>query len=104
MQSRPSFEGTVEDGVISNLLEKQTTDAIDYPEGFMAGKRYVPTVGKGLAAVLLALVAYAGLQYHVMLRGMDRAAAAYGRGDLEEALQAYEGVEAGLRAHGAMRL
>jgi tetratricopeptide (TPR) repeat protein len=53
---------------------------------------------------VLALVAYAGLQYHAMLREMDRAAALYGQGNLEEALQAYEGVESRLRAHGAMRL
>lgn len=70
----------------------------------MARKRYGHTVGKGLAAVVLALVAYAGLQYHAMLRGMDRAAALYGQGNLEEALNTYEGVESRLRAHGAMRL
>ena len=70
----------------------------------MARKRYLRTVGAGFAAFLLALVAYGGLRYHGMLRDMDRAAAAYGRGDLDEALQAYEAVEAGLRAHGAMRL
>ena len=70
----------------------------------MARKRYGRTVGKGLAGVVLALVAYPGLQYHAMLREMDRAAALYGQGNLEEALKAYEGVESRLRAHGAMRL
>ena len=70
----------------------------------MARKRYERTVGKGLAAVVLALVAYLGLQYHAMLREMDRAAALYGQGNLEEALRAYEGVESRLRAHGGMRL
>src|SRR5688572_11124230 len=70
----------------------------------MARKRYGRTVGQGLAGVVLVLVAYAGLQYHAMLRGMDHAAALYGQGDLEEALKAYEGVESRLRAHGAMRL
>ena len=64
----------------------------------MARKRYVRTVGKGLLGVVLALVAYAGLQYHAMLREMDRAAALYGQGDLEGALKAYEGVESRLRA------
>jgi len=49
-------------------------------------------------------MAYAGLQYHAMLLGMDRAAALYGQGDLEEALKVYEGVESRLRAHAAMRL
>jgi tetratricopeptide (TPR) repeat protein len=62
------------------------------------------TVGPGLAGLVLAVVAYAGLQYHAMLRGMDRAAALYGEGNLEAALQVYEGVESRLRAHGAMRL
>ena len=69
----------------------------------MARKRYGRTVGKGLAAVVLALVAYAGLQYHATARQMDRAAALYGQGNLEAALAAYEGVESRLRAHGAMR-
>jgi tetratricopeptide (TPR) repeat protein len=54
--------------------------------------------------LLLALVAYTGLRYHGMLRDMDRGAALYSQGNLEEALQVYEGVEARLRAHGAMRL
>ncbi len=70
----------------------------------MARKRYLRAFGTGLAAVVLALVAYAGLQYHAMIRAMDRAAALYGQGNLDEALQAYEGVESRLRAHGAIRL
>lgn len=70
----------------------------------MARKRYGRTVARGVAGVVLALLAYSGLQYHTMLRQMDRAAALYGQGNLEEALQAYEGVESRLRAHGAMRL
>jgi tetratricopeptide (TPR) repeat protein len=70
----------------------------------MARKRYFRTVGTGLVAAVLALVAYAGLQYHAMLRAMDRAAGLYGQANLEEALHAYESVESRLRAHGAMRL
>ena len=70
----------------------------------MARKRYGRTVGKGLAGAVLALVAYAGLQYDAMLREMDRAAALYGQGNLEEALRAYEDVESRLRARGTMRL
>ena len=70
----------------------------------MARKRYGRTVGKSLAAVVLALVGYIGLQYHAMLRDMDRAAGVYAQGNLEGALQAYEGVESRLRAHGAIRL
>src|SRR5688572_11685324 len=70
----------------------------------MARKRYGRTIGRGLAGVALVLVAYPGLQYHAMLRDMDRAAALYGQGSLEEALTTYEGVESRLRAHGGMRL
>ena len=70
----------------------------------MARKRYFRTVGTALAAAVLALVAYGGLQYHAMLQGMERAAAQYGQGNLEEALRAYERVESRLRAHGAIRL
>ena len=70
----------------------------------MARKGYGRAVGTGLAAVALALVAYAGVQYHAMLRGMDRAAGLYGQGSFEEALTIYEGVESRVRAHAAMRL
>ncbi len=70
----------------------------------MARKRYGHTAGTVLAGVVLALVAYPGLQYHAMLREMDRAAVLYGQGNLEGALNAYEGVESRLLAHGAMRL
>ena len=70
----------------------------------MARKRYGRTVATALAGAVLALVAYIGLQYHAMLRDMDRAAALYGQGDLEAALHTYEGAESRLRAHGAMRL
>src|SRR5712691_2086715 len=70
----------------------------------MAKKRYGRAMGKSLAAVLLALVAYIGLQYGAVLRDMDRAATLYSTGDIEAALKTYEGVEARLRAHGAMRL
>jgi tetratricopeptide (TPR) repeat protein len=70
----------------------------------MAKTQLGRTAGKWLAGAVLGLLAYAGLQYHAMLRDMDRAAALYGQGSLEEALTTYEGVESRLRAHGAMRL
>ena len=70
----------------------------------MAKRHSAPIVGMSLAAVLLALIAYAGLQYHAMLRAMDRAAGLYGQGNLEDALKAYEGVESRLRAQGAMHV
>lgn len=70
----------------------------------MAKKRRGRTIGKTLAAVVMALVAYLGLQYNAMLRDMDRAASLYSQGDLEAALEIYERVEQQLRAHGAIRL
>jgi tetratricopeptide (TPR) repeat protein len=70
----------------------------------MARKRQGRTAGKVLASVVLALIAYPGLQYHVMLREMDRATVLYSQGNLDGALTAYERVESKLRAHGAMRL
>ena len=70
----------------------------------MARKRHLRTVTKALAAVVLALTAYVGLQYHAMLSAMDRAAELYRQENLAEALTGYEGVESRLRAHGAMRL
>jgi tetratricopeptide (TPR) repeat protein len=70
----------------------------------MARKQYGRTAGKLIAGVVLALVAYPALQYHAMLRDMDRAAALYGEGHLDGALNAYQAVESRLRAHGAMRL
>ena len=70
----------------------------------MARKRYGRTIGKSLAAAVIVLVAYLGLQYSAVLRDMDRAAGLYSQGDLEAALKTYEGVEQRLRAHGAMRV
>ncbi|HEY7680820.1 MAG TPA: hypothetical protein VIC04_09915 [Terriglobia bacterium] len=70
----------------------------------MARKRYGRTVGKIVAGVVLAIVAYIGLQYWSMLKEMDQAAAEYSQGDMESALKHYENVEAKLRSHGAMRI
>lgn len=70
----------------------------------MAKRRPRHTIGKSLAAVALALVAYLGLQYNAVLRGMERAASLYSGGELEAALAEYEGAEGRLRAHGAIRL
>jgi hypothetical protein len=70
----------------------------------MAKRRRGLAIGKSPAAAVLAVLAYVGLQYTVMLRDMDRAAGLYSEGDLEAALKTYEGVEQRLRAHGALRL
>ena len=70
----------------------------------MAKMRRGHAIGKSLAAVVLVLVTYVGLQYGTMLRDLDRAASAYSQGDLEGALRLYDGVESRLRGHAAMRL
>jgi tetratricopeptide (TPR) repeat protein len=67
-------------------------------------KGYAGTVLKAIAAVILAVVAYVGLQYGTMLRDMARAADVYSQGDLEGALAIYEDIENRVRAHGAIRL
>jgi tetratricopeptide (TPR) repeat protein len=69
----------------------------------MAKRRSAFTIGKWLLAAVLAVVAYPGLQYSLMLRDMDRASSVYAQGDLEGALAIYDGIESRLRAHGAMR-
>ena len=70
----------------------------------MARKRYGKTVGKLVAGVVLAIIAYFGLQYWSMLKEMDQAATDYSQGDMESALKRYEDVEAKLRTYGAMRI
>ena len=70
----------------------------------MARKRYGRTFGKWIAGLVLAVVAYLGLQYGAMLNDMDRAASLYSQGDIEGALKTYEVVERRVRAHAAMRI
>jgi tetratricopeptide (TPR) repeat protein len=70
----------------------------------MARKRYGRTVGKIVAGVVLAIIAFFGLQYWSMLQEMDQAVADYRQGDMESALKRYEDVEAKLRTYGAMRI
>jgi len=70
----------------------------------MARKRYGRTVGKIVAGVVLAIIAFFGLQYWSMLQEMDQAVADYRQGDTESALKRYEDVEAKLRTYGAMRI
>ncbi len=70
----------------------------------MARKRYGKTVAKIVAAFVLAVVAFVGLQYGSMLNEMDQATADYGHGDPDGALKRYENVEAKLRGFGAIRL
>jgi hypothetical protein len=70
----------------------------------MARPRRRRIIGKWVAGILLAVVAYMGLQYGSMLREMDHAATIYSQGDIEGALQAYESIEDRIQVHGAMRL
>jgi tetratricopeptide (TPR) repeat protein len=70
----------------------------------MAKKRHGRSVAKIVAGVILAVIAYFGLQYGAMLKDMDAAASQYSAGNIEGALKTYENVEARLRRYGAMRL
>ena len=70
----------------------------------MARKRYGRTVAKFFAGIVLAVLAYLGLQYGAVLNAMDQAAAQYSQGDIDGALQTYESVEARVRSHGALRV
>ena len=70
----------------------------------MARKRYGRTVGKLVLGVVLAIIAYLGLQYSSMLNDMDMAASQYSQGDIENALSTYQDVEARVRTHGALRI
>ena len=70
----------------------------------MARKRYGRTIAKWIAGVVLAIIAYLGLQYGSMLKAMDQAAAQYSQGDMEGALKTYGNVESKIRTYGAMRL
>jgi tetratricopeptide (TPR) repeat protein len=70
----------------------------------MARKRYGRTVGKIIVGVILAVIAYIGLQYGATLKDMDAAAAQYSQGDIEGALKTYEDVEARLRGFGAIKI
>ncbi|HWP84989.1 MAG TPA: hypothetical protein VNN17_07360 [Terriglobia bacterium] len=70
----------------------------------MARKRYGRMIGKIIVGVVLAIIAYAGLQYASAVEDMERASALYSQGDLEAALNTYMSVEERLRKHGALRL
>jgi len=70
----------------------------------MARKRYGRTVGKIVVGVVLAIIAYLGLQYAAMLKDMDKAQEQYSQGDIEAALTTYGNVESRIRTYGAMRV
>jgi tetratricopeptide (TPR) repeat protein len=70
----------------------------------MARKRYGRTIAKWIVGVVLAIIAFLGLQYNSMLKGMSQAQAQYSQGDMEGALKSYGNVESKIRTYGAMRL
>jgi hypothetical protein len=70
----------------------------------MARKRYGRTAGKVILAIVLAVIAYLGLQYASVLNDMDMAVDQYSQGDIEGALETYRDVESRIRSHGAIRL
>ena len=70
----------------------------------MARRRHGLTIGKWVAGLVLAVVAFLGLQYGALLADVNRAAILYSRGDIEGALSTYESVEQRVRTYGVMRL
>ena len=70
----------------------------------MARKRYGRTVGKIVLGVVLAIIAYVGLQYGATLKDMDAAAAQYSQGDIDGALATYDKVDSRLRSFGAIKI
>lgn len=70
----------------------------------MARKRYGKTIAKAIAAAVLAVIAFIGLEYGSVLRQMDAAAAEYNHGDASAALKTYQRVDATLRDYGAMHI
>ncbi|MBI3934599.1 MAG: hypothetical protein HY316_07875 [Acidobacteria bacterium] len=70
----------------------------------MARKRYGRTVAKLVLGVVLAIIAYVGLQYSAVLNDMELSQNLYSQGDIAGALKSYEEVESRIRAHGAMWL
>ena len=70
----------------------------------MARKHYNRHILKFSAGILLLIVSLMGLRYSALLRGMDRAAEDYNRGDMESALRRYDDVERQLRSFWGIRL
>jgi tetratricopeptide (TPR) repeat protein len=70
----------------------------------MPRKRYGRTVAKIVVGVVLAIVAYLGLQYAGTLKDMQTASDLYSQGDMEGALDTYRKVESRLTSHGAIRI
>ena len=67
-------------------------------------KTYGKEIAKLFLGVVLLILAVIGLSYGSLLKGMDQAAADYGRGDNEAALKKYETIDARVRGLGAIRI
>ena len=69
----------------------------------MARKHYNRHILKFSAGILLLIMSLSGLEYSSLLRGMDRAAEDYNRGDTESALKRYDDIERQLRSFRVIR-
>jgi tetratricopeptide (TPR) repeat protein len=69
----------------------------------VARKHYNKHILKFSAGILLLIVSLSGLEYSSLLRGMDRAAEDYSRGDADSALKRYDDIERQLRSFRVIR-
>ena len=69
----------------------------------MARKHYNRHILKFSAGILLLIMSLSGLEYSSLLRGMDRAAEDYNRGDANSALKRYDDIERQLRSFWVIR-
>lgn len=69
----------------------------------MVRKHYNKQVIKVSVGILLLIVSWMGLEYSSLLRGMEKAADDYSRGDIEAALKRYDDIERQLRSYGVIR-
>lgn len=69
----------------------------------MARKHYNGHILKFSAGILLLIMSLSGLEYSSLLRGMDRAAEDYNRGDADSALKRYDDIERQLRSFRVIR-
>jgi len=66
-------------------------------------RHYNKQIIKVPVGILLLIVSLMGLEYSSLLRGMEKAAEDYSRGDTEAALKRYDDIERQLRSFGVIR-
>ena len=69
----------------------------------MVRRHYNKQIIKVSVGILLLIVSLMGLEYSSLLRGMEKAAEDYSRGDIEAALKRYDDIEQQLRSFGVIR-